>query len=315
MGRMRSWTSSTLATFAVRHRRNSLILLTTDHSDPGGLYSYKNQPNRVLFALDSLASSLLPIIGYEAEKGKAPIEGWSEGVAADDVRRWEEAGLNAINGWNDIFTQTLEKSECEGWQMVSPSFGSTMDPLSLLAIRVAQSPPCFGHTNTQRFGLKTYDESDDRSIVRDFQNMLKANSIDFGASLRLLASFEPSRADEGSYLRDFARRFVAATTNDLPSDSVSRAEEDVGNWLRVYAARAGNDAEIEAWTKEASEKKWEAARTERMRKVNPRFVLRQWVLEEVIATMDKALKEGDVPTARKALALVLDVSCTEHGHC
>lgn len=85
------------------------------------MYSYRNQPNRVLYALDSLASSLLPILGYEAEKGHAPAAGWSDGVSADDVRRWEAAGLAAIDGWNDVFTKTEEKAECDGWQMVSAS--------------------------------------------------------------------------------------------------------------------------------------------------------------------------------------------------
>jgi uncharacterized protein YdiU (UPF0061 family) len=138
--------------------------------------------------------------------------------------------------------------------------------------------------------------------------MLKACSADFGASLRLLAAFEPSRADEDGYIRKFAKSFIAATTADLPSDSVMRAEEDAGAWLRVYAARAAEDAEVEGWKKDAADGKWETARTAAMRKVNPRFILRQWVLEEVISTMDKALKDADVPTARRALALVLDLA-------
>lgn len=137
--------------------------------------------------------------------------------------------------------------------------------------------------------------------------MLKAASADFGAALRLLAALEPSRLDEDGYIQGFAKRFIAATTADLPSDSITRAEEDAGAWLRVYAARAGSEAEIAGWSKDTVNK-WEEARAEAMRKVNPRFVLRQWVLEEVIRKMDKALKDADVPTARKALALVLDLT-------
>ncbi|BEJ16378.1 hypothetical protein CspHIS471_0509830 [Cutaneotrichosporon sp. HIS471] len=247
-----------------------------NHSDPGGLYSYRNQPNRVLFALDSLASSLLPILGYEKLNDAPPPAGWAESASTDDVRKWEEAGLAAIEGWNDVFTKTQEKAECDGWKM--------------------------------RFGFKTYKDDDDRSIVRNFQSMLKACSADFGASLRLLAALEPSRADEDGYIRKFAERLIAAATADLPPDSVMRAEEDAGAWLRVYATRAAQDSEVEGWKKDAPDGKWEVARTAAMRKVNPRFILRQWVLEEVISTMDSALKDADVPTARRALALVLDIA-------
>ncbi|GMK55209.1 hypothetical protein CspeluHIS016_0202650 [Cutaneotrichosporon spelunceum] len=247
-----------------------------NHSDPGGLYSYRNQPGRVLFALDSLASSLLPILGYEKLNGTPPPDGWGESASTDDVRKWEEAGLAAIDGWNNIFTETQEKAERDGWQM--------------------------------RFGFKTFRGDDDRSIVRNFQSMLKACSADFGASLRLLAALEPSRGAEDGYIRQFAKRFVAATTADLPPDSVVRAEEDAGAWLRVYAARAAEEPELEAWKTDAPDGRWEVARTAAMRKVNPRFVLRQWVLEEVISIMDSALMDADVPTARRALALVLDLA-------
>jgi uncharacterized protein YdiU (UPF0061 family) len=45
-----------------------------------------------------------------------------------------------------------------------------------------------------------------------------------------------------------------------------------------------------------------------MRAVNPRFVLRQWVLEDTIKQMDEALDKDDVAAARKVLARALDVS-------
>ncbi|MDN8980639.1 hypothetical protein Q0P29_14095, partial [Staphylococcus aureus] len=84
-----------------------------------GLYSYKNQPNRVAFALDSLGSALLPLLGYEKLNGKVPAEGWAEGASTDDVRKWEEAGLEAINTWGDVFTTTVELTEREAWGRVS----------------------------------------------------------------------------------------------------------------------------------------------------------------------------------------------------
>lgn len=228
-----------------------------NHSDPTGLYSYKNQPNRVLFALDSLAASLLPVLGYEAEHGKPPAEGWSANATKDDVRKWEEAGLEAIKGWNDEFTSTAEKAEKAGWQ--------------------------------KRFGLQTYKDSDDRDIVADFLTTLRAHSLDFSASFRLLSYFTPE-----TDAAKFAKKLVGIAAADLPADSVSRAEEGVAGWLKVYAERVKEEA-------------WEG-RNEAMKRTNPRFVLRQWVLEETISKMENAIKDGQVDQAREVLARVLDVS-------
>ena len=49
---------------------------------------------------------------------------------------------------------------------------------------------------------------------------------------------------------------------------------------------------------------WLAAREESMKSVNPRFVLRQWVLQEVI----DVCQEGDLQRSRAVLGKVLQVS-------
>ncbi|TXT09014.1 hypothetical protein VHUM_02488 [Vanrija humicola] len=260
-----------------------------NHSDPTGLYSYKNQPPRVAFALDSLASALLPLLGYEKLNGKAPAEGWAQGASTDDVRKWEEAGLEAINGWSDDFIRTVELGEREAWG--------------------------------RRFGLRTYQDSDDRDVVTDFLSLLRAHGADFNASLRELSNFEPSKIGDDAYRRAYAKRWVANTTIDLKSDSVMRAEEGITAWLRVYAARVTSAEEKAAWEKDAPDGEWEEIRTVAMRAVNPRFVLRQWLLEETIKTVDEALKAKDVAGARKVLARVLDLathpfeSYGEDGEC
>ncbi|KAL1411379.1 hypothetical protein Q8F55_002335 [Vanrija albida] len=260
-----------------------------NHSDPTGLYSYKNQPPRVAFALDSLGSALLPLLGYEKLNGKVPAEGWAEGASTDDVRKWEAAGLEAISDWSTDFIQTVEQTEREGWG--------------------------------RRFGLRTYQDSDDRDVVQDFLSLLRAHGADFHASLRELSNFEPSKIDDDAYRRAYAKRWVANTTIDLQSDSAMRAEEGITAWLRVYAARASAPAEKAAWDKDAPDGEWEAIRTVAMRAVNPRFVLRQWLLEETIKNVDDKLKANDVPGARKTLARVLDLATQpfepygEDGEC
>jgi hypothetical protein len=91
----------------------------TDHSDPTGLYSYRNQPSRVLFALDKLVGALAPVIGYEALHGGAPIsDGWHEGVTKDKVEKWEEKTREVMKGWEDEFWEVERKTERAGWLKV-----------------------------------------------------------------------------------------------------------------------------------------------------------------------------------------------------
>jgi len=54
--------------------------------------------------------------------------------------------------------------------------------------------------------------------------------------------------------------------------------------------------------KEGEGEDWEGRREEEMRGANPRFVLRQWVLEEVIKRVDEDWESG-----KGILAKVLEV--------
>ena len=75
------------------------------------------------------------------------------------------------------------------------------------------------------------------------------------------------------------------------------------NWLEKYAARIESEKEEWVGASESSEGDWLALREEEARLANPRFVLRQWVLEEVIAKV-----EADAQNGRHVLAKVMQVS-------
>ena len=91
--------------------------LHLDHSDPTGLYSYRRQPERVLFALDKLVASLAPLIGYESEVG-VPQAGWSEGKTKDDVEKWTAAAEKVMDGWGTHFWAVEKETELYGWLKV-----------------------------------------------------------------------------------------------------------------------------------------------------------------------------------------------------
>jgi uncharacterized protein YdiU (UPF0061 family) len=73
------------------------------------------------------------------------------------------------------------------------------------------------------------------------------------------------------------------------------------DWLEKYAARI--ESEKEEWVGASSDGDWQAQREKDARLANPRFVLRQWVLEEVIAKVETDAKNG-----RSVLAKVMQVS-------
>lgn len=81
------------------------------------------------------------------------------------------------------------------------------------------------------------------------------------------------------------------------------------DWLEKYAARI--ESEKEEWVSASSDGDWQAQRKKDARLANPRFVLRQWVLEEVIAKV-----ETDAENGRCVLAKVMQVSnrsaCSVH---
>ncbi|OCF38633.1 hypothetical protein I317_07581 [Kwoniella heveanensis CBS 569] len=281
-----------------------------NHSDPSGLYSYRNQPPRVLFALEKLVASLAPLIGYEATHSIPPPSGFSEGLSKETRKEWEGKAEEVMDGWEKVFWEVQKDEERRGW--------------------------------TKRFGLKTYKDSDDRDITYDYFALLQAHSIDFHTSFRLLSKFRPSQVisdDSGSssssseYLDTFASDFIQQTTTSSATaaactiDSVSPAKDAFKSWLISYAARSTADEEKTAYGGIASAQEFDQAREKAMKAVNPRFVLRQWVLEETIAKMEQALThpyieaqekgkqqpeewkvDEGIREARRVLAKILDMS-------
>jgi uncharacterized protein YdiU (UPF0061 family) len=127
--------------------------------------------------------------------------------------------------------------------------------------------------------------------------------MDFHASFRRLSSFDPTRTGEEKYTRIFAANMIGDVTINMPADAVDNAITETQHWLETYARRSREHAEIET----LGDGDRVAQRRGGMDAVNPRFVLRQWVLEELIADLESAGTE-DIQGARRKLARVLDVS-------
>ena len=90
-------------------------------------------------------------------------------------------------------------------------------------------------------------------------------------------------------------RILAATPYPERMD-VGQATQELMKWLDKYAARI--QSERDEWGADLDAKRRTAARA-----ANPRFILRQWLLEEVIEKAEK-----DVDGGKVMLAKVLHVS-------
>lgn len=107
-----------------------------------------------------------------------------------------------------------------------------------------------------------------------------------------------------------------------PTDEkVTEATKDFTPYFQRFKDRISSSEEVDAWssahiaqsergieyTTSTSEGEWEKKREVEMLRHNPKFVLRQWVLEELISKLEETGVER-IQEGRKELARVLDVS-------
>jgi uncharacterized protein YdiU (UPF0061 family) len=123
---------------------------------------------------------------------------------------------------------------------------------------------------------------------------MEDHQLDFHSTFRRLAFLNPSSPD--SSIDDILR-----LTPNPEKTNTERARTDLKAWLTTYAKRI--DGEKAAWDSDG-------ARKSEMLNANPRFVLRQLVLEEVIAQVER-----DPEGAKRALAKVLRVGRSHSSGC
>ena len=133
-----------------------------------------------------------------------------------------------------------------------------------------------------RLGLATARNDDLSKIIEPLLNVMFRHDLDFHATFRALAvhcgdilSWKPEDVDVDKLL-----------ISPLRTTALDTARSDLRDWLKIYHARRADDA-----TSASS-----------MLNANPRFILRQWVLEEVIKRIGE-----DVPSGRRVLAKLLQM--------
>lgn len=206
------------------------------------------------------------MIGAEVESGgKAVSAGWAEDIPADTLNHWKERGLELQPELERIVQQT------------------TADEYSRLM--------------RKRLGLRKQDPTDESQLFKPLLELMERHKLDFHSTFRTLTSFRPSVLGDEGALQKLVSKLLAATPDSDKLDHTAATAEWL-MWLEAYARRIEDEkAEWSGVTDVDSERERET------KLANPRFVLRQWVLEEVIAKVER-----DADSGKRVLAKVMHVS-------
>ncbi|KAG7562936.1 hypothetical protein FFLO_01626 [Filobasidium floriforme] len=238
-----------------------------NHSDHEGRYDYRKQPSMILFAINQLVSSLAEVIGAEEETGKAIVEGWAQDADEETLDQWRATGM---------------------------AYGEEVEKAAMQAFRTE-----YKRLYAKRFGLADKSDRDNSSTVIDpFLQILANIELDFHSALRALCAFQPSmlKEERSADLEAVLDRMVETAKPNKRSEG----KDALKPWFKQYAAAIEQDRAL--W--ESAGDKWEESRSAEMRGVNPRFVLRQWLLEETI----KKLEHGSGLARRKLLGDIMHMA-------
>ncbi|KAJ1308034.1 hypothetical protein OPQ81_002103 [Rhizoctonia solani] len=280
-----------------------------NHSDDGGRYSYKMQPTMIIFAVRALLNALSPLIGAESSLGHAVGHNWAKDASEQQIEEWSNKGQEIRNEVDDMVKNTFEKKY---WALVRQRLGlKKEDPQDVQNIiqpffDVMQAHGLDFHGTFRALcafrpeHLDEDGEAEEKGKGQAYVSTLKeVGSLDQGAGMTCPMPSGDALAGAPNQIISptteatlavpvtnvtYPTPLVALLARLTPPDLISpasreRACRDILAWLEKFAVRIAEDQETAGWSLDERE--------ESMKSVNPRFVLRQWVLEEVIATVDK----------------------------
>ncbi|THH07030.1 hypothetical protein EW146_g9443 [Bondarzewia mesenterica] len=198
-----------------------------------------------------------------------------------------ELGGKAVSaGWaNDFEDEKIKELRARGIELVEHDLRTVFE---------SEYADEYAARMRKRLGLLQPSPDDEQKLFQPLLNMLEHHRLDFHITFRRLASFRPSHILAPSAqpaLNSFITTLLNSST-DPPSSTASDRIAEWDAWLRAYGARILG--ERDAWSGVGL--------------ANPRFVLRQWVLEEVIARVER-----DPVRGRRALAKVMRMACSPYN--
>ncbi|CAO1619733.1 unnamed protein product [Parajaminaea phylloscopi] len=254
---------------------------TPNHSDDSSRYSYKLQPSMVLFAMRQLATALSPILGFEERHGRAPSPGELAEQSPADLQALSDAGEESVRA---VLEETFVETTIAEWKLIF----------------------------RRKLGLQVDEEEDKKALFDPLLDTLE--SLDFTITWRNLIQLPPLLEEQlaaGSksqqeVIDDTVDAFLPGWYDETRVLEYLKPEKrnQARAWLVNYATRLLRDVEA---TQDS--RGWGSRRSQEMSKVCPKFVLRNWVGEEVIERLEQ---KDDTAFLSRVLAMCLD-PCKEWG--
>ena len=229
---------------------------TPNHDDHALRYSYRNQPTIIWWNLVRLGEALGELMGAGATVD-------SESFANDGVKAEDEEVLVARA--EKLITQAGEEYK---------------------AVFLGE----YKRLMTARLGLRVFKESDFEELFSSLLDTLQALELDFTHFFRRLSSVTVADIATEDTRRDVAGRFFHAE-GVTGVGGETEARNRLGEWLGKWRARIVEDwGSIEDWGRDDGRPISEAAETERirfMKRTNPNFIPRGWIMDELIRRVEK----------------------------
>ena len=123
---------------------------------------------------------------------------------------------------------------------------------------------------------------------------MSEHRLDFHSTFRRLSFFKPSLTDpsDTSALDEYIQTLLELTPQPEMLEN-DKATQDWKKWLTDYAQRI--ESERAEWCnsgEDIPQDHFDNSREKEQLSANPRFVLRQWVLEDVIKAVEKEPQSG-----------------------
>jgi uncharacterized protein YdiU (UPF0061 family) len=132
---------------------------------------------------------------------------------------------------------------------------------------------------TARLGLKTHKESDFESLFSELLDSMESLELDFNQFFRKLSNLKVSDLDTGARRQEAAGVFFHHEGVTGIGNTEESARKRLGEWLDRWQTRVYED-----WGPDGQDEE----RQMEMKKVNPKFIPKAWILDELI----KRVEEG-----------------------
>ncbi|KUJ09110.1 UPF0061-domain-containing protein [Mollisia scopiformis] len=131
---------------------------------------------------------------------------------------------------------------------------------------------------TARLGLKTHKESDFENLFSELLDTMEELELDFNQFFRKLSNLKIGDLETEEQRKSAAGVFFHHEGVTGINNNEESARKRIGNWLEKWSTRVYED-----WGPNGEDE----ARQVEMKKVNPKFIPKSWILDELIKRVEK----------------------------